>query len=109
MTEKHIIDIIHTLTERISLIDNSYVQSRYETEGFVSYFMDEKIGVNLPAETVWNYKEPIFQEIKNDYLEANQYYYHLKYIQSTIRCIDAIFYFMNLNIKRNNYDFSQIL
>lgn len=99
--ERHIGDVLQALGKRLNEINNAAVESHYENYGHtMSYFMDEFVGYDLSYEQVNEVKESRLRKARDDYNEANAYYYKLKENEESIRGIEAMLYYMRQQINK---------
>ena len=90
--DRHISDVLRTLGRRCDDIIRTAVETR--TDHYygrtVSCFMDEFIGYDLSHEQVRDAKECRLRKAREDYDEANAYYYKLKENEESIRGIELM-------------------
>ena len=105
--DRHISDVLRTLGKRCDDIVHAAVETRTDDcyGRTVSRFMDEFIGYDLTYEQVCDAKECRLRKAREDYNEANAYYYKLKENEQSVRGIEALLLLMRNRIqkaKKNN-------
>lgn len=99
--DRHISDVLRTLGKRCDDINSTAVETRYGKHGAtVSHFMDELIGYDLSYEQVIDAKECRLRKAREDYNEANAYYYNLEKNEESIRGIDALLLLVREQIQK---------
>lgn len=98
-SERHIGDVLRTLGKRYDEICHAVVETRNGNYGHsMSYFMEEFVGYDLSYSQICDAKEFRLQKAREDYNEANTYYYKLKENEETIRGIEAMLFSMRKQI-----------
>ena len=94
--------MLRTLGRRCDDIIRTAVETR--TDHYygrtVSYFMDEFIGYDLSHEQVRDAKECRLRKAREDYDEANAYYYKLKANEESIRGIESMLHCIRQQIRK---------
>ena len=100
--DRHISDVLRTLGKRCDDIIHTAVETRADDYHgrTVSLFMDEFIGYDLTYEQVCDAKESRLRKAREDYNEANAYYYKLKENEVNIRGIEAMLYRVRQQIRK---------
>lgn len=99
--DRHIGDVLQTLGKRCDDICRAVVETRHGDCGrTMSYFMDEFIGYDRSYEQVRDAKECRLRKARDDYNEANAYYYKLKENEESIRGIEAMLFVMREQIRK---------
>lgn len=100
--DRHISDVLRTLGRRCDDIIRTAVETR--TDHYygrtVSCFMDEFIGYDLSHEQVRDAKECRLRKAREDYDEANAYYYKLKENEESIRGIELMLHCIRQQIRK---------
>lgn len=100
--DRHISDVLRTLGRRCDDIIRTAVETR--TDHYygrtVSCFMDEFIGYDLSHEQVRDAKECRLRKAREDYDEANAYYYKLKENEESIRGIKLMLHCIRQQIRK---------
>ena len=100
--DRHISDVLRTLGRRCDDIIRTAVETR--TDHYygrtVSHFMDEFIGYDLSHEQVRDAKECRLRKAREDYDEANAYYYKLKENEESIRSIESMLHCIRQQIRK---------
>lgn len=98
--DRHIADVLQTLGNRCDNVNLAAVETRHGDYGHtLSYFMGEFIGYDLSYEQVCDGKECRLRKARDDYKEANAYYYKLKENEESVRGIEAILFIMRKQIQ----------
>ena len=108
--DRHIADVLGTLGRRCDEIGNAVVETRADdrygrTE---SYFMEEFLGYDLSYGQACDARECRLRKAREDYNEANAYYYKLKGNEESIRGIGAVLCLMRKQIDKAKKNKQQI-
>lgn len=99
--ERHIVEVLETLGRRCDDICRAAVETRKDDcDRYVSHFMGEFIGFDLSYEQACDAKECRLRKARDDYKEANAYYYKLKENEESIRGIRAVLAVMRKQIQK---------
>lgn len=82
----HITEIIENLLQKIDEVSNNAVESRYEGDDLVHYYLGKKIGINWNYEQVRSFISVKHHAYMHDFITARDYQTAL--IQSNYSCLD---------------------
>ena len=99
--ERHIREVIHSLGAYCDRVHAEAVRTRSDEYGHeVSYFMGQFLGYDLSFDAIRYAKDSFIRGANADYNEAYAYYMKLKNNETSVRCLDAVLYFIRKQIEK---------